>query len=188
MVGEVICKNIKLLRKTKGLTLQDLEDVTGLTKGYLSKIERSKKAPPYSTLDKLARALGVQVNVLTSEKVQKLDDPRIEFIKSGEGRQEQTESRGKGYTYRALATRLIGKNMKPYIIEPAFEEHGTFQHEGEEFLFVLEGTHELVYDGKKYLMEEGDCVYYDANVPHSGRSIGKKQAKLLAILYHYKRY
>lgn len=188
MVGEVICKNIKLLRKTKGLTLQDLEDLTGLTKGYLSKIERSHKAPPYSTLDKLARALGVHVNLLTSEKVQKLDDPRIEFVKKGESKVEQTGVRGKGYNYQALATRISGKNMKPYIIEPAFEELGTFQHEGEEFLFVLEGTHELVYDGKKYLMEEGDCVYYDANVPHTGRSIGDKRAKLLAVNYHYKRY
>jgi transcriptional regulator with XRE-family HTH domain len=188
MVGEVICKNIKLLRKTKGLTLQDLEDLTGLTKGYLSKIERSHKAPPYSTLDKLARALGVHVNVLTSEKVQKLEDPRIEFVKQGEGKIEHTGFRGKGYDYQALATRMIGKNMKPYILEPAFEEQGTFQHEGEEFLFVLEGTHELIYDGKKYIMEQGDCVYYDANVPHTGRSLGDKRSKILAIMYHYKRY
>jgi transcriptional regulator with XRE-family HTH domain len=188
MNGEVICQNIKLLRKSKGLTLQDLENITGLTKGYLSKIERSKKAPPYSTLDKLARALGVQINVLTSEKVQKLEDPRIEFVKNGEGRVEHTASRGKGYTYRALATRIIGKNVHPYIIEPAFEEEAIFQHEGEEFLFVLEGFHELVYDGKKYLMEPGDSVYYDANVPHSGRSVGDKKSKLLAILYNYKRY
>lgn len=188
MVGELVCKNIKMFRKTKGLTLQDLEDLTGLSKGYLSKIERSKKAPPYSTLDKLARALGVQVNLLTSEKVQKLDDPRIEFIKNGEGQLEQTTSRGKGYSYMALATGIVGKNMKPYIIEPAFEEPCIFQHEGEEFLFVLEGTHELIYDKKKYIMEEGDCVYYDANVPHTGRSIGNKRAKLLAINYYYRRY
>lgn len=187
MVGELVCQNIKLLRKTKGLTLQDIEDLTGLTKGYISKIERSKKAPPYSTLDKLARALGVDVNVLTSEKVQKLDDPRIEFMKKNGGKVGKTGFPGKGYRYQALATNIIGKNMKPYIIEPAFEEQGTFQHEGEEFLYVLEGTHELVYDGKKYLMEEGDSVYYDANVPHTGRSVGSRPTKLLAINYHYKR-
>lgn len=187
MVGELVCQNIKILRKSKGLTLQDVEDLTGLTKGYLSKIERSKKAPPYSTLDKLARALGVHVNVLTSEKMQKLDDPRIEFMKKNEGSIKKTGIRDKGYQYQPLATHIIGKNMKPYIIEAAFEEQGTFQHEGEEFLYVLEGTHELVYDGKKYLMEEGDSVYYDANVPHTGRSVGPRPSKLLAINYHYKR-
>lgn len=187
MTEEIIGKNIKLLRKKKGLTLQDLEGLTGLTRGYLSKIERSKKAPPYSTVSKVASALGVRINYLTSEKLQKLDDPRVAFVKNGEARLEKTHSNEKGYKYQALAVGKVGKNMEPYIIETAFEEHGTFQHEGEEFLYVLEGTHEFIYDGEKYIMEEGDSIYYDANVPHTGRSIGKKRAKLLAVNYHYKR-
>lgn len=187
MSEKLIGKNIKLLRKKKGLTLQELENLTGLTRGYLSKIERSEKAPPYSTMAKVASALGVRINYLTSEKPQKLDDPRIVFVKNGEVKAEKTHSQGKGYNYQTLALGKIGKNMEPYIIEPAFEEHGTFQHEGEEFLYVLDGTHEFIYDGKTYLMEKGDSIYYDANVPHTGRSIGKKRAKLLAVNYHYKR-
>lgn len=187
MSEELIGQNIKMLRKKKGLTLQDLEDATGLTRGYLSKIERSTKAPPYSTVAKVASALGVSINHLTSEKLQKLDDPRIAFVKHGEVKAKKTDARGKGYNYQDLALGKIGKNMEPYIIEPAFEEQSTFQHEGEEFLYVIEGTHEFIYDGKKFIMEKGDSVYYDANVPHTGRSIGKKRAKLLAVNYHYKR-
>jgi mannose-6-phosphate isomerase-like protein (cupin superfamily) len=77
--------------------------------------------------------------------------------------------------------------MIPYIIHPTFEENSLFQHEGEEFIYVLEGRHEFIYDGKKYMMEEGDSVYFDAAVPHTGRSLGKKRAKLLAVMYNYKR-
>ena len=187
MVEELIGKNIKLLRKRKGLTLQDLEDLTRLTKGYLSKIERSKKAPPYSTVSKLARALGVRAEVLSSEKVQKLEDPRIALMRSVSDEDEKSRTSAEGYNYQALAIGKIGKNMEPYIIEPDFEEPAAFQHEGEEFLYVLEGVHEFTYDGKKYIMERGDSVYYDANVPHMGRSIGEKRAKLLAVNYHYKR-
>ena len=67
--------------------------------------------------------------------------------------------------------------MEPYIIEPAFEEEAVFQHEGEEFMLVLEGRHEFIYDGKTYIMEKGDSVYFDAAVPHTGKSIGKKKRR-----------
>jgi len=77
--------------------------------------------------------------------------------------------------------------MEPYIIEPAFEEKGVFSHDGEEFMYVLGGVHEFIYDDKKYILREGDSIYFDSIVPHSGRSIGKKRAKILGIMYSYKR-
>lgn len=58
---------------------------------------------------------------------------------------------------------------------------------GEEFIYVLEGKHELAYDGKKYLMEQGDSAYFDSGIPHSGRSLGRKKANIMAIMYNYRR-
>lgn len=192
MYEELITKNIKELRKQKNITLQKLADLTGLTKGYLSKIERAKKAPPYSTLNKIALALGIDAAFLLGANFQKSQDARISFTKSHKRKRIETlgsisEGSLYGYEYEALAFDKPGKNMEPYIIEPAFEDEAIFQHEGEEFMFVLEGTHEFVYDGKTYIMEEGDCVYFDAAVPHTGRSLGKKKAKLLAVMFNYKR-
>ena len=192
MDEELIAKNIKALREQKNLTLQELADQTNLTKGYLSKIERSKKAPPYSTLNKIAMALGVDPAALLGVDLQNTRDIRISFTKKTERRViERVSTLAEGslyeYGYAALAFDKPGKNMEPYIIEVAFEEQAIFQHEGEEFFFVLEGTHEFTYDGKKCIMEEGDSVYFDAAVPHTGRSLGKKKAKLLAIMYNYKR-
>ena len=77
--------------------------------------------------------------------------------------------------------------MQPYIITAAFDEKNIFQHEGEEFIYVLEGTYEFIYDGKKYIMEEGDSVYFDSGVPHTARSLGDKKARVLAVMYSYKR-
>jgi quercetin dioxygenase-like cupin family protein len=54
-------------------------------------------------------------------------------------------------------------------------------------MYVLEGTHEFIYDGKKYILNVGDSIYFDSVIPHSGRSIGKKKAKILAVMYSYKR-
>jgi quercetin dioxygenase-like cupin family protein len=54
-------------------------------------------------------------------------------------------------------------------------------------MYVLEGTHEFKYNGKKYILKKGDSIYFDSEVPHSGRSLGGKKAKVLAIIYSYKR-
>jgi transcriptional regulator with XRE-family HTH domain len=187
-----ITKNIKELRKKKKITLQQLADLIGLTKGYLSKIERAKKAPPYSTLNKIAMALNVDAASLLGDNFNDSHDKRISFTKKNKRKRiEQIGSIADGslygYRYEALAHDKYGKNMEPYIIEPAFEDEVLFQHEGEEFMFVLEGKHEFIYDGETYLMEKGDSVYFDAAVPHTGKSLGKKKAKLLAVLFNYKR-
>jgi len=192
MGEEIIARNIGNLRKKRKITLDKLAELTGLTKGYLSKIERAKKAPPYSTLNKIAIALGVDAALLLDEDHRGLGDTKISFTKKTQGKiiknvGSLAEGSLYGYNYEALASDKSGKNMEPFIIEPAFEEEAIFQHEGEEFMYVLEGKHDLIYDGKHYLMEKGDCVYFDANVPHTGRSLGKKKAKLLAVMYNYKR-
>jgi transcriptional regulator with XRE-family HTH domain len=187
MQEEWIAQNIRRLREKKKMTLQELADLTGLTRSYLSKIERSKKAPPYSTLNKIAGAFEVDVNFLLKENLEADLDPRISFTKNGKGEIVETAGAFYGYTYEALASNKPGKNMIPYIIEPAFEEAGVFQHEGEELLYVLEGRHEFFYDGKSYMMEQGDSVYFDSGVPHYGRSLGKNKARLLAIMFNYKR-
>jgi transcriptional regulator with XRE-family HTH domain len=187
-----ISGNIKTLRKKKKITLERLAEMTGLTKGYLSRVERARKAPPYSTLNKIALALGVDAAFLLGEGLQVSKDIRLSFTKRNQRKVIKTVgSLSEGslyrYGYEALAADKLGKNMEPYLIEPSFEEDAVFQHEGEEFLFVLEGKHEFIYDGEKYLMEEGDSVYFDASVPHTGRSLGRKKARLLAVMFNYKR-
>lgn len=188
MDEEQIAKNIKALRLQKKVTLQELADRTGLTKGYLSRIERARKAPPYSTVNRVAISLGTDVTFLLGEKLKDLPDVRLSFTRKNDGKVVETLGTFYGYRYEALAYDKPGKNMEAYIIEPASDEKGTFQHEGEEFIYVLEGKHEFTYDGKKYIMNEGDSVYFDAGISHSGRSLGKKRAKLLAVMYNYRRH
>lgn len=189
MNEKVISQNIKEHRLARGLSLEQLAEMTGLTKGYVSKIERSGKAPPFSTLIKIAAALGVDVVNLIAEEVETPADTKICVVRKGEGKEVATRGTLYGYHYEALAHQKTGKNMEPYIISAVTEkeEEATFSHEGEEFQYVLEGTHEFIYGEQKYLLHEGDSIYFDASVPHSGRSIGNKRSKILAIVYSYKR-
>jgi transcriptional regulator with XRE-family HTH domain len=184
----IVTRNIKELRQKKKITLEKLASIAHLTKGYLCKIEKSKKAPPFSTLNKIAQALGADISTLLKEnREESSQDIQMVITRKDERKVVVTKGSLYGYTYEAIALEKAGKNMIPYIITPASKEKATFKHAGEEFIFVLEGRTEFIYKGKKYVMEKGDAVYFDSSVSHSGSSIGKKKAKLLSVMFNYKR-
>ena len=176
-----IVRNIKNLREKRKMTLEQLAKSAGLTKGYVSKIENSQKAPPFSTLIKIAEALRTEVNVLIAEKSESPEDMSLCIVKKNEGREVVSKGTFYGYNYISLAFKKMGKSMEPFIIEPGFDEKAVFSHEGEEFMYVLEGTHEFMYNNKKYILKKGDSIYFDTKIPHSGRSVGKKKARILAV-------
>jgi transcriptional regulator with XRE-family HTH domain len=183
-----IVKTIKKFRQYKKMSLEKLAQLSGLTKGYVCKIENSDKAPPLSTLGKIANALDTDISILLADESEVPENLSLCIVRKDERKEVVSRGTLYGYHYDALAHKKIGKNMEPYIIEPAFREKAVFSHDGEEFMFVLEGRHEFVYDGKKYILEEGDSIYFDSIVPHSGRSLGRKKAKVLAVMYSYKRH
>jgi transcriptional regulator with XRE-family HTH domain len=182
-----IVRNIKRIRQNKKMSLLRLAKLCGLTKGYVSKIENSDKAPPFSTLSKIANALDTDISLLLADESEAPENLSLCIIKKDERKEVVSRGTLYGLHYEALAHKKIGKNMEPYIILPVFREKGVFSHEGEEFIYVLEGPYEFSYDGKKYLLNTGDSIYFDSILPHNGRSLGKKKAKILAVIYSYKR-
>jgi transcriptional regulator with XRE-family HTH domain len=187
MDEKIISGNLKSLRTQKKLTLQELAEKTGLTKGYLSKVERSQKAPPYSTLTKIAGALGIEVTTILSKDVQPLKEVKI-CIGRGDKRPIIRESdQFAGYDYEILAEGKPGKNMEPFIIHAPFDINRTYTHEGEEFIYVMDGQLEFCYGEDTYILSPGDNIYFDSIVPHVGKSLGKMKAKLLVVIYFYKR-
>jgi mannose-6-phosphate isomerase-like protein (cupin superfamily) len=124
--------------------------------------------------------------MLTTEGLEFPEDLDICVVRKGEGKKISSATL-EGYHYEALAHQKSGKNMEPFLLLPAFDEKAIFSHDGEEFMYILEGVHEFVYDDKKYILQEGDSIYFDSRIPHTGRSMGKKRAKILAVMYSYKR-
>jgi transcriptional regulator with XRE-family HTH domain len=187
MDEKIISHNIKKLRAQKKLTLQSLAKRTGLTKGYLSKVERSEKAPPYSTLTRIAGALGVEVTSMLSKNMGLPADIRLCLSRGKERPVIKGSSQFPGYDYEVLAEHKPGKNMEPFIIHSPREITQMYAHEGEEFMFIMNGSLEFVYGDDTYVLEKGDNVYFDACVPHAGRSVGDDIATVLVVIYFYKR-
>jgi quercetin dioxygenase-like cupin family protein len=104
---------------------------------------------------------------------------------------QNRESTPYGYIFEDLAPAKKGKNMEPFIVTVGFDRkidvQKEFRHDGEEFIYVLEGRLEFFFEGENFILEKGDSAYFDADRPHSGRSLGTNEAKILIVMYSYKR-
>jgi transcriptional regulator with XRE-family HTH domain len=184
---EIISK-IQKLRKSKRVTLGELAKRTGLTKGYLSQIENSFKTPPFSTLDKIAYALGVDITYFFINSESEQVDAKITIVRPEERKKVDPGGFRRGYGYESLAFRKKGKNLEPYLITIDSQNSGTFKHDGEEFLFILKGAMEFNYGGEKYLLKKGDSIYLDSGVEHyTSKVLGDGPVQMLCVIYNYRR-
>jgi transcriptional regulator with XRE-family HTH domain len=191
MEEKLIPRRLKEIRLDRKLTLEKLAQQTGLTKGYLSRIENSTQPPPIYTLSRISNALGIDISEFFAPTVNTTPYQEITIGKRNQHTLTNREGTPYGYIFEDLAPMKKGKNMEPFIVTVGFKRmidiQKDFRHEGEEFIYVLEGSMEFFFKGQSYILEEGDCVYFDSDKPHSGKSLGKKKAKLLIVIYPYKR-
>jgi transcriptional regulator with XRE-family HTH domain len=178
-----IGKRIKSLRNKKRITLENLAAETGFTKGYLSKVETSPKAPPVSTLGIIARTLSVSISTLLGEESPATP---ICLVKKAERLQITRTGTSVGYSYEAVAHKFKNKMMDPFILTLPLhpKKQIRYQHEGQEILFVLEGTMRFHHGAEELIVEEGDCVYFDSSISHFGESEGNKRAKCFMVIFN----
>jgi len=177
-----IGKRIRECRLRKNLTLQMLADRTGYSKGYLSKVEKSDKAPPVATLSIIARELDVTVASLLGEEPRK---DNLCVVRKSERTLMASNGEEFGYVYEALANPYADKHMEPFILSYPSKDalKYSFQHDGEEMLFVLQGKIRFKYGDREFVLEEGDCVYFDSSIPHTGEPVDGEELKCLIVIY-----
>ena len=174
---------IKQLRLERGLTITILAEKSGFTRGYISKVENSKKAPPVSTLMSLVRAIGVNINDIFSEGE---TETNFTIVRKSERQAISLNGSSFGYSYEPLAPTFPKRHIDPYILTIPNNPKGTktFQHKGEEMILVLEGKLAMTYGDKEYLVEEGDCIYFNSSIPHEGYAVGNNKVKCVMVFYN----
>lgn len=181
-----IGQKIRKLRKEERLTLQDLSELSGLSKPLLSQIENDQVIPPIATLLKIAKGLKVGIHFFFEEEedMQKLVLLRSSDLKSS--RRRTGNDSPQNYLYNSLAPGLRHKSMEPFLIEfePArWDDSLLYRHDGEEFIYLLEGELEFHYAQDIMILKPGDSIYYDSSEAHGYVSIGSAKAKAVAVLY-----
>lgn len=164
---------LRAVRKQRGLTLEGLAERTGLTKSYLSKIERSRSTPSIAVAIKVAQALDVDVAQLFSERGA---EDKIAVDRAADRSTDRQR-------YRAMASDMLGKSMSPFVVRPAGCAAAETRpvHSGQEFVFVHAGSVELEYGDATWTLAAGDSAYFDASISHRIRAVGSQPAEVVVV-------
>jgi transcriptional regulator with XRE-family HTH domain len=178
---ELISKRIRNLRTNKNMTLDDLAKIIDVSKSYISKLERSKKSPPISTLYKIATALGTDLNFLiTGHDLYK--NIKVSVVKNNEQFKVSGNNKSSDYTYYALAYKKNSKLMEPFLVE--ISENSKlkhYSHNGEEFNYILKGKVEFIVDNDIFILDEGDSIYFESKMSHSVRNLISEKSVLISV-------
>ncbi|MFO7553799.1 MAG: cupin domain-containing protein [Desulfobacterales bacterium] len=178
-----IGKRIRALREHKGLSLEALSNMTGFDVELLSNIETDQVKPQLGTVIKLSKALDSALSRLisgTGDRIFSITRKNEQKIVS-----RSTAQKGKKqvYTYKSLAPEVKGRHMEALIV--TLEENPDIEfsvHDGEEFIYVLDGVVALNIGEDAFELEPGDSAYYLSTTPHLVAS-KKGKATILAVLY-----
>ena len=180
---EDVGQRIRKIREEKGLTLEELSRLTGFDVQFLSSIEKNESQPQLGTVIKLSKALDSAFGRLVSG----IGDRHYSITRKNERRTVSRSTSKTGqkqvYTYKSLAPEVKGRHMEALIVQLEVDPDKEISvHEGEEFIFVLDGIVVLEIGDDKFELEPGDSVYYLSTTPHHIAAKNDK-ATILAVLY-----
>jgi transcriptional regulator with XRE-family HTH domain len=178
---------IKYLREKNFFTLQDLAAKTGLSKAILTEIEADEVMPPVATLLKLAKGLNVGMAYFFRDEA---PEEQISVTRKGERVQVKRRPHHRegevDYIYESLEARMPGKHMEPLLVDfvPMEKADMVFtSHEGEEFVFLLDGKLEFRTNDRVETLSAGDALYFDSALNHSFRSLTDAPARAVVVVW-----
>ena len=185
----VIGAKIKGIRESKNLTIEEISERSGLSADQIISVETDQNLPSLGPLIKIARALGVRLGTFLDDS----DDLGPAICRAADREKDSSISFSNGATdarkhmeYHPLAQQKAGRHMEPFVIDihpHGQQEYQLSAHEGEEFIYVMEGEVEIVYGKETYILKQGDSIFYDSIVKHHVHGSAGKSAKILAVVY-----
>jgi len=176
---------IRDLRQRHGLTIAEVADRAGISRGMLSKIENAQTATSLDSLHRLAQALGVSLSTL----FRNYDVPEgsAQLVKNGEGMEVVRRGTKRGHTYHLLAHEQgPTKLFEPFLItiDSPDATFPVFEHPGTEFLYMLEGRMEYRHGQHTYLLTPGDALSFRGEVPHGPERLIDLPIRFLATIVY----
>jgi len=187
--NKIIGGKVKSIRESRNLTIDEVAERSTVSREQIERIENDIEIPSLAPLIKIARVLGVRLGTFLDDQTEL--GPVISRSKDTKDRNairftNDSKVARKHMEYYSLSQDKAGRHMEPFLIdiEPSGQDDFTLSsHEGEEFIYVLDGTVEVTYGKKDYTLEAGDSIYYDSIVAHHVHSSNNTPAKILGVVY-----
>jgi transcriptional regulator with XRE-family HTH domain len=173
---------LRAAREKRGFSLDELAARTGISRDTLAQVEAGEFVLPLGQLIRLSKALSLRMADVISTGKESFtivrSDQRLSFSRFG-----KTKEANYGYEYDSLAAGKKDRVMEPFIVtlHPSGADEPS-SHDGQEFIYVLDGEMEVVIEDTRDVLRPGDAVYYDSTSMHLVKAHGGKPAKILAVL------
>lgn len=173
---------LRASREERGFTLEELGERAGIEPHLLAQVEAGEDILPLGQLIRVTKALSLKMADVIST-----GEEAFTIVRSNErqtfSRFGAAKERSHGYEYESLAGGKSDRRMEPFIVtlHPAASDEPS-THDGQEFIYVLEGEMEVIIEGARDVLSPGDAIYYDATASHLVRAYGDSPARILAVL------
>jgi transcriptional regulator with XRE-family HTH domain len=185
LLTQALGSAVRELRQRHKLTLAQVSEQAGISRGMLSKIETGQITPGLDSLSRIARALGVSMSMLFRH----YDAPTgsAQHVKKGHGMEVVRRGTKSGHSYELLAyDQGPVKLFEPFMItmEEPSESFPTFQHPGTEFIHMIEGTLEYRHGQTVYVLEPGDTLTFEGEITHGPERLLNKPVRFLSLIIY----
>ncbi len=183
----IVGEKIRTLCADRNISIDTLAERAGMTAAQIEMIQHSDTVPSLAPLVKIARALGVRLGTFLDDSselgpvLHRRTDSRQPATFSS-----QLSNTNSHLDFFSLAAGKTGRHMEPFLVSinqaPAAEPILS-SHEGEEFIFVLQGTVMITYGKETYELRTGDSIYYDSIVEHMVSAPNGEAAQIIGVVY-----
>jgi transcriptional regulator with XRE-family HTH domain len=184
-----IGNKIKEVRKAKGITVQALADRAEVSKGLISQIENNRAIPSLPVLMKVILSLQINLPDFFEELRSVSGEAPVLIVKKSDYRTIQKEA-DKGFEYKRILTRTIAGGSTDIVLlelKKGASRKRLVHTEAFEYKYIIRGSLKYEIDGKDYLLEEGDSIFFDGRLGHRLSNPGTSDTQMLVIYFFISR-
>ncbi len=184
-LGSFVGAALKKQRQVQRLTIQDVADLAGISRGMLSRIENGQATPSLDTLARVCQAVNLSLSNLFKDH--DMPDGVARHVPAGQGMVVVRRGTRRGHSYELLSYDQGPKKLfEPFLItlDDQSEVFPRFQHPGMEFLYVLKGQLDYRHGNEVYTLRPGDALTFQGDIPHGPERLVKVPIQLLSIIHY----
>ncbi|SDP96748.1 transcriptional regulator, XRE family with cupin sensor [Mucilaginibacter sp. OK268] len=188
MQDDIILKisyRLKEIRKDKRITIQELADKAGVSKGLISQIENNRTIPSLPVLMNIVQSLNLDLTEFFKDLSSKGHQEKVFVIRSSEYSPIQKEA-SKGFSYQRMLTRNIQGGPVDFVLlelKKGARRNKMVVTDAFEYKYLIKGRIEYLIEDKSYILEEGDSIFFDGRLGHNLSNIGDSEAIMLVVYY-----